>query len=258
MPAAVTFKLESFEGPLDLLLHLLSKNKVDIIDIPIAEILEQYLDYIRRMREFNMEVASEFIAMAAQLMYIKSKMLLPSYEEEAEGDPRAALVDALIEYQQFKDAGSILAQMGDLGRDLFVRPPEILEKDKSDCRISCSPQQLMLAIESILDRLDTRRPPQASAFTGIVERESVPVGDKLNQLISLFKRHNMVDFEALVRESKSRSELVALFLAVLELSKSHKILIEDNPGQGYTLRLCGPEDDSPAEADDMTEADDGN
>ena len=98
---AIAYHLESFEGPLDLLLHLISKNQVSVYDIPIAQILEQYLDHIRQMKELDMEVASEFIAMAAQLMYIKSRLLLPArQEEEAQADPRAPLVEALLEYQR--------------------------------------------------------------------------------------------------------------------------------------------------------------
>ena len=122
----VTFHLEVFDGPLDLLLHLLSKNKVEIKDIPIAAILDQYLEYIRRMQEFDMEVASEFITMAAQLMYIKSKMLLPVYEDTAEEDPRAGLVEALLEYQRIKEAGSVLSLRAQIGRDIFVKGQEHL------------------------------------------------------------------------------------------------------------------------------------
>ena len=124
----VTFHLEVFDGPLDLLLHLLSKNKVEIKDIPIASILDQYLEYIRQMKEFDLEVASEFITMAAQLMYIKSKMLLPVYEDENQEDPRAALVEALMEYQRIKEAGSVLSLRAQIGRDLFVKGQEQLEK----------------------------------------------------------------------------------------------------------------------------------
>ena len=110
----VTFHLEVFDGPLDLLLHLLSKNKVEITDIPIAEILEQYLAYIRQMQEFDLEVASEFITMAAQLMYIKSKMLLPVYQDEEADDPRAGLVEALLEYRPDLSAEWLLRGVGDM------------------------------------------------------------------------------------------------------------------------------------------------
>jgi len=248
MAQPVTFRLEVFEGPLDLLLHLISRSKVDIRDIPIALILEQYLEYIRQMQEFNLEVASEFITMAAQLMYIKSKMLLPVHDDALpEEDPRAALVEALLEYQQFKEVSGVLAEMGEIGRDLFVKPAERLEKDPNRVPINGTVEQLMAAIEDILGRAETRLPPPASSFSGIVRQEDVPMGEKLAQLVALFRKRDRVDFEALVLESRSRSELVALFLAVLELSKDRKIIIEDKPQQGYILRLAGPEDDLPDE-----------
>ena len=242
MAGEVTFHLEVFDGPLDLLLHLLSKNKVDIKDIPIAEITEQYLEYIRRMEEFNLEVASEFISMAAQLMYIKSKMLLPSYEEEAENDPKAALIEALLEYQQFKQISGVLGGMGEIGRDVFVRHQEILEKDRSKLQVKGSMEELIRAVDAIFQRAETRRPPPVSSFAGIVDRKSVPVSHKLNQIINLFLSREEIDLEELVLESESRSELVALFLAVLELSKAHRVVIEDKPERGYILRLAGPED----------------
>ena len=116
---AIPVKLEVFEGPLDLLLHLIEKNKIDIYDIPIVEITDQYLEYIQLMQEFDLEVASEFITMAAQLMYIKSKMLLPVYDDEPEEDPRAGLVEALLEYQRIKSAGTVLNSRAELGRDAF-------------------------------------------------------------------------------------------------------------------------------------------
>ena len=124
----MTFHLPVFDGPLDLLLHLIAKNKLNIYDIPISDILEQYLSYIGRMREFDMEVAAEFVSMAAQLMVIKSKMLLPVYEDEGQEDPRAELVEALLEYQRFKEMGGYLGTRAELGRGLFVKRPETLEK----------------------------------------------------------------------------------------------------------------------------------
>ena len=173
----VTFHLEVFDGPLDLLLHLLSKNKVEIKDIPIAVILEQYLEYIRQMQEFDLEVASEFITMAAQLMYIKSKMLLPVYEDDNEEDPRAGLVEALLEYQRIKEAGSALSLRAQIGRDIFVKGQEQLEKEKSPFVGSYSYEVLTRALEDILQRAQRKLPPPVTAFQGIVGRETVPVDD---------------------------------------------------------------------------------
>lgn len=243
----VTFHLEVFDGPLDLLLHLLSKNKVEITDIPIAEILEQYLEYIRRMQEFDLEVASEFITMAAQLMYIKSKMLLPVYQDEEAEDPRAGLVEALLEYQQFREASTMLADRSALGCDLFVKGQEVLEKDQTRIDYHYTYDALTKAIETILQRSERKLPPPVTAFRGIVGRESVPVEDKIRDLIHWFAKQQVVCFEDVVRSATSRSEIVAIFLAVLELSKTRKIYIEDSD-TGYLMTLV------PAESFDVVPA----
>ena len=236
----VTFHLEVFDGPLDLLLHLLSKNKVEITDIPIAEILEQYLAYIRQMQEFDLEVASEFITMAAQLMYIKSKMLLPVYQDEEAEDPRAGLVEALLEYQQFREAGTMLGDRSALGRDLFVKGQEVLEKDPTRVDYHYTYDTLTKAIETILQRSERKLPPPVTAFRGIIGREAVPVEDKIRDLIRWFTKQEVVCFEDVVLSAKSRSEVVAIFLAVLELSKTRKIHIEDGES-GYLLTLAPAE-----------------
>lgn len=238
----VTFHLEVFDGPLDLLLHLLSKNKVEIKDIPIASILDQYLEYIRQMKEFDLEVASEFITMAAQLMYIKSKMLLPVYEDENQDDPRAALVEALMEYQRIKEAGSVLSLRAQIGRDLFVKGQEQLEKEKSAFTGSYSYEVLTRALEDILQRAQRKLPPPVTAFQGIVGRETVPVDDKIGEIVRLFLKQPKLSFEKLVLSAKSRSEIVAIFLAVLELSKTRKIMIEETESGDCTLRLATKEE----------------
>lgn len=238
----VTFHLEVFDGPLDLLLHLLSKNKVDIKDIPIATILEQYLEYIRQMQEFDLEVASEFITMAAQLMYIKSKMLLPVYEEETQEDPRAALVEALLEYQRIKEAGSALSLRAQIGRDLFVKGQEPLEKETTLFNGSYSYEVLTRALEDILSRAQRKLPPPVTAFRGIVGRETVPVEEKLQEIVRQFVQTPVLHFSQLVLSAKSRSELVAVFLAVLELSKAHKVMIEEDEAGECTLRLATKEE----------------
>lgn len=238
----VTFHLEVFDGPLDLLLHLLSKNKVEIKDIPIASILDQYLEYIRQMKEFDLEVASEFITMAAQLMYIKSKMLLPVYEDENQDDPRASLVEALMEYQRIKEAGSVLSLRAQIGRDLFVKGQEQLEKEKSAFTGSYSYEVLTRALEDILQRAQRKLPPPMTAFQGIVGRETVPVDDKIGEIVRLFLKQPKLSFEKLVLSAKSRSEIVAIFLAVLELSKTRKIMIEETESGDCTLRLATKEE----------------
>lgn len=242
MREEVTFHLEVFDGPLDLLLHLLSKNKVEIQDIPIAEILEQYLEYIRRMQEFDLEVASEFITMAAQLMYIKSKMLLPVYAEEQQEDPRAGLVEALLEYQRIREAGSALSLRGQIGSDLFVKGQEPLEKCKADVQYGYDSAVLVRALENILGRAQRRMPPPVEAFRGIVGHETVPVDDKIRDVVRQFVHREKLSFRELAFSARSRSELVAIFLAVLELSRTHKIMIEETEDEDCMLRLSTEEE----------------
>ncbi len=232
----VTFHLESFDGPLDLLLHLISKNKVEITDIPIAEILRQYLEYIKIMQEFDLDVASEFITMAAHLMQIKSKMLLPVYEDEAEEDPRAQLVEQLLEYQRFKEAGGYLGEKSELGRDLYVRGQEPLEKDYSDIVYDNTAEQLLKAIDDILQRAERRLPPPITAFKSIVGKESVPVGGRITHILHLFTKQESIKLEDLLLTSQSRSEIVAYFLAILELSKNGRVVL-DYEDDDYYLRL---------------------
>ncbi len=233
----VTYHLDSFDGPLDLLLHLISKNKVSIYDIPIAQILEQYLDHLAHMKELDLEVTSEFVAMAAQLMYIKSKMLLPVYEEAEQGeDPRAQLVEALLEYQRYKEAGGQLAQRMELGRDLYTKPPEPLGPAAREYHYTT--EVLARAVRTILDRYERKMPPPTALFSGVVGREPVPVSAKIQRILHLLAHYRQVDLEQLLLESQSRSEVVSVFLAVLELSKSRRLQIDGVAG-GYILTLAG-------------------
>ena len=231
----VTFHLESFDGPLDLLLSLISKNKVSIFDIPIAEILDQYMEYLDKMKSFDMEIASSFVTMAAQLTYIKSKMLLPKNDEQIEEDPRASLVEALLEYQKIKLAGEALSDMGETGLDIFTRERESLEKEKrfsGDAEVSA----LVKAAAKMFERFERKAPPPINKFAGIVGRETVSVGSKIAEIASLLAENDSVSFMSLVEKSRSRSEIVAVFLALLELIKAKKIDISEK-GEDYVLTL---------------------
>ena len=232
----VTFHLDAFDGPLDLLLHLISKNKVEITDIPIAEILRQYLEYINVMQEFDLDVASDFIAMAAQLMQIKSKMLLPVYDDEPQEDPRAQLVEQLLEYQRFKEAGGYLGGISEAGRDLYVRPQEHLEKDYSNIVYDHTAEQLSKAIDDIMQRAQRRMPPPITAFKSIVGKEAVPVNGRITHILQLFTKNDTIKLETLLLSSRSRSEIVAYFLAILELSKNRRVVL-DYTDDDYYLRL---------------------
>ena len=230
------FHLEAFEGPLDLLLHLIAKNKINIYDIPIAEILEQYLSYIDNMKQMDLDVASDFIAMAAQLMLIKSKMLLPRYEDEEEEDPRARLVEMLLEYQRIKEMSGFFSERGEIGRDTFVKPPEPLSPVR-EYRYQHERADLVRAVKEMFAGSGRKLPPPVDSFVGIVGTENIPVGTKVREILKRFYHEPDVDFMSLILHAKSRSEIVAYFLAVLELSKNRRILIEDAGEGDYTLRL---------------------
>ena len=226
------FHLEHFDGPLDLLLHLIAKNKVSIYDIPIAEILDQYMEVLHTAEAMDLDVAGDFVAMAAQLVYIKSKMLLPRHEEEEEEDPRAGLVEMLLEYQRLKEAAGYFREKGEVGRDIFVRQPENLGDTPKEYHQSVS--DLVRAANNLLRRARRRVPPPASAFSGIVGREPVPVEGRITAILRRFIHCFRLPFKRVFEDAKSRSEIVASFLAVLELSKTHRIHLE---GEGEDMEL---------------------
>ena len=215
--------LEDFEGPLDLILFLLSKNKIEIQDIPIALILDQYLEYLELRQRMDLEIASEFVAMAAQLMFIKTRMLLSVEDEEAQSE-----MDLLIQslearrsseiYGRVKAAAEQLGPMGEFGRDIVVRGPEQMDRKKI-FDYDHDREDLLEAIRAIADRNERRVPPPLSSFSDIVRHEPYPVSGKAEDILSLLKR-GITSFRLLFRGSRSRSEVVATFLAVLELCKA--------------------------------------
>ncbi len=240
MAEKMTFHLQQFEGPLDLLLHLLSRNKIDIKDIPIAEICTQYLEYLDQMRALDIEVAGDFIAMASHLVYIKSKMLLPVYEDEAAEDPRSALIETLLDYQRVKQAGGMLLGRYEMGKDVFTRGREVLGEDPDRLYVHTT-DQLRSAIAAILERAGRKLPPPVESFTGVVGRHRVSVDDKITDLLGRFRKSDRIDFTGLVLEAQDRSEVVAVFLAVLELSKARRVMIEEYQ-ETYTLVWTGEKD----------------
>ncbi len=238
--AEMTFHLDAFEGPLDLLLHLISKNKVSIYDIPIAQICEQYMEVLDEARRMDMDVAGDFIAMAAQLVYIKSKMLLPVYDEEDEDDPRLQLVEMLLEYQRIKEMAPYFRQQTELGRDIYVKPPEPRDRN-APIEYRHTVDDLIRAARTLLEKAQQRIPPSASAFKGIVGREPVPVGEKITLILRRFLKQTKLRFLQLFEGAQSRSEIVATFLAVLELSKTRRLMIEGD-GEDVELYLTDKED----------------
>lgn len=207
-------RLEVFEGPLDLLLHLIKKNEVDITDIPVSQITEQYLEYLELLRELHLDVAGEFLVMAATLLLIKSRMLLPGIEEEEadEPDPRRELVQQLLEYQRYREAALALAERPLLQRDVFARPPTSPSEEAGPrpVRVRASLWDLVEAFRAVL----ARRPPEP---THTVERESVSVRECARWLLERLRTERTVQFEDLFDERSSRTEVIATFLALLEL-----------------------------------------
>ncbi len=231
----IQYHLSAFDGPLDLLLHLISKNKVNIYDIPIAEILEQYDAALANMEIRDLELESEFVAMSAQLLYIKSKMLLPRHDDGIEEeDPRATLVQMLLEYQKFKEVSGLLSTKYEVGRDIFVKEPECITPDKT-YRFSHNKTDLADAIIKMLDRADNALPPPVSKFTGIVGREIFSVAAKVSFVLKKLLSAGKVGFKSLFTKVKSRSEVVATFLAVLELCKSGKVRIGEEADPQLSL-----------------------
>lgn len=222
----LSFKLDTFEGPLDLLLHLISKNKVNIYDIPIAEILSQYLKYLDSMKSMDLEVTADFLAMASQLIYIKSKMLLPVHEDEEEEDPRDTLVRLLLEYKKYKEAASKLAGMSDPFNNTFIKAAEETEPELT-YNNTHSASELYDAYLNAVKRIKRRLPPLASSFRGIVGRTIVSVSEKAIFVLRRLFKKGAVPFDSLFYTAKSRSEIVATFLAVLELAKNRRICVDD-------------------------------
>lgn len=219
-------RLETFEGPLDLLLHLIKKNEIDIYDIPIAMITEQYLEYLDMMRELNIEVAGDYLVMAAELGLIKSKMLLPKPEpeKEEEEDPRAELVRRLLEYQRYKDAAEKLVKFEILERDVFARIGQD-EKEQRNQLIKADLWSLIEAFREICKRMD-------SSWVGNIkfDLETVTLDDKIRELVSRLRECRTISFEGLFNGGASRFDIVITFLAVLELIKAEVLgAFQDSP-----------------------------
>lgn len=224
MMEKLLYKLDSFEGPLDLLLTLIKKNKVSIWDIPIAEITDQYLEAIDGIEVSELENTSEFVVMAAQLLYIKSKMLLPKEEkEEEEEDPREELARRLYEYKKFKEASREMRKSEFASEHMVFRHEENIKFPIPEYSRHHDLSELADAFNSIYQRRVRRAKPEKRAFYGIVGREKVSVDDMAAKVRGVLKHRHRVGFAELFREEDSRPEMIATFLAVLEMIKLSRI-----------------------------------
>lgn len=218
----LTYRFEAFEGPLDLLLSLITKNKIDIYDICIEELLAQYMEQINAMKEEDLDIASEFLEMASRLVYIKSVMLLPKYEEEAE-ELKKELTGQLLEYQECRKVAKMLSEI--VSFDTFSKEPSPVEFDLTYNRIHLS-EDIATAYISAVGRGKRRLPPPRDAFSGIVSRKIVSVSSRIIHVMRKLWRGRTVTYKELFVASREKSELVATFLAVLELVKGKRVVID--------------------------------
>ena len=270
---AIPVKLPVFEGPLDLLLHLIEKNKIDIYDIPIAGITDQYLEYVRQMDHEDLDVTSEFLVMAATLLDIKSRMLLPREKDdetgEEEGDPREELVRRLLEYKMYKYLSEELAvyreQAGvryfrtqKLPREVLnYRPPINYDELLKDADL----QSLQKIFGEVLRRKKSRRDPIRGGF-GKIRREEISLDNKTLYIRAYLQAHPRTDFRELLESRESREEVIVTFLILLELMKTQKVhIVQDTIGGAILVEAGAPEDagakPDPAAAPLVAEEDSG-
>ncbi len=235
--------MEDFEGPLDVIFLLLSKNKIEIQDVSITAILEQYLAYLEEMKRLDIELASEFITMASHLMLIKTKMLLSTAEAVEAETELDLLRRSLIERQrheamdQIRMAVTALEPRNEIGRSIFTKAPEPLRRDTT-YRYQHDPLDMLWALDEITERNQRRLPPPTVNFKGIVGKEPYPVTKKARELIRDLVLRGVQKLKSLFKGSRSRSEIVATFLAILELCKTNSVSLEDDvTGENPNIRL---------------------
>jgi len=239
--------MEDFEGPLDVIFELLSKNKIEIQDVSITAILEQYLSYLEEMKRLDMEIASEFITMASHLMLIKTKMLL-SAAEAAEAESELDLLrQSLVERRrkeamdQIRLAVSELEPRNEIGRCLFTKEPEPLRRDQG-YRYQHDVRDLLKALDTISERNQRQLPPPTMNFRGIVGKEPYPIGRKTGEVLRQLVLRGAEKLKNLFKGNKSRSEVVATFLAILDLCKTNAVTLEDDiSGENPNVRLLDQE-----------------
>lgn len=226
---AINYKLEKFEGPLDLCLTLIKKNKMSIEDIQISVLCDQYMEYINGMENADLEISSEFLLMASELMLIKSKMLLPRNEDEEE-DPRAALAAAVLEYQRAKEASAYLRAMFDEYGLRMVKDTDEIAPDKkyvADQKVEI----LSAALIRVMTQVRVSDSEARERFTPLIAKKQVSVASIVENLAKRLKGGRKVNLEGFFRSAESRGELVSMFLAMLELLKSGVLVMDESETQ---------------------------
>lgn len=240
---------EDFVGPLDLILHLLSKNKMEIQDIQIALILEQYLQWMDQRKQLDLDVASEFVTMASHLIYIKTRMLLSIHDEEALSEMEQLIV-TLEEHQRneaYLQIKGVLPQMEQhyqYGQDFLTKEPESMPSEEG-YRYTHPKGDLLRAMQSVLSRADRILPPSITVFHGIVGREPYPVLEKAAELVHRLIHLGRTHIRTLFQGSRSRSEVVATFLAILELCKDRKLQLAGTAEDGTVTWMEDADRSSP-------------
>ncbi|GAA0743285.1 segregation/condensation protein A [Clostridium oceanicum] len=231
---SLNIKIHNFNGPFDLLLHLIKKNKMDIYDIQIYEITNQYLEYLNQMEDLDLEVTSEFIVMASRLIEIKSKYLLPKQEKEddEEKDPRKELVDKLLEYKKFKAVAEFLKSKQEVSGVCFSKKPEIIEEKKKDPSIKELFQNItMLDLYNTYNKLINNyinKMNVSTDFKGEIYLEKYKIEDKIKLIMDNIKNNSKYEFSNFIDECESKLEVVITFLAILELVKSRIIEVHQS------------------------------
>ena len=235
--------MEDFEGPLDVIFLLLSKNKIEIQDVSITAILEQYLAYLDEMKRLDMEIASEFITMASHLMLIKTKMLLSAAEAAEAQSELDLLRQSLVERQrreaieQIRTAITVLEPRNEIGRCIFTKQPEPLRREAT-YRYRHEPEDMLRALDNISERNQRRLPPPTVNFKGIVGKEPYPVTRKAKEVVRTLLLRGIERLKNLFKGNRTRSEIVATFLAILDLCKTNSVSLEDdNSGENPNVRL---------------------
>lgn len=238
---------EDFSGPLDVILLLLSKNKIEIRDIQISVILEQYLSYLDEMKRMDLEIASEFITMASHLVLIKTKMLLSEAEQQEGLSEMELLIQSLEQRQRqeimekLREPAAYLEGRNDIGRNTFTKNPEPLRRDTA-YRYQHDRKDLVQALFQIQDRSKAKLPTPITAFQGIVGKEPYPVEKKAAELLKRLISKGKQRLKSLFRGNRSRSEVVATFLSLLELCKLRSVKIQEDAGDYHVTYLKMPEE----------------
>lgn len=229
LTTACTIKIQNFEGPFDLLFHLLEKNQVSIYDIPINEITDQYMEYLFAMQEMNLEIASEFLVMAATLLHIKSRTLLPEKKEKAEEeeDPREELVLRLMEYKKYKEFSAVLKNREVEWSKVFYKLPEVVDFRREDEIMELSSDELLRVYIALLKKNKEKINPNTGSMDRIIQHERISLKAKMKEILRfLAEKTHLVFSQLFSGKASSKTEIVTNFLAVLELSKSKKVRLE--------------------------------